>query len=200
MIRRRGVQRTHLTREPKGRAAAGASAASERELVDAAKRGSADAAAQIADEHWASAYRTALLVVGDRQIAEDLAQEAILAALRSLDGFEAGRPLAPWLHRIVTNRAIDWLRSPQSREIPIEGEISRPPGQEPEATDDPDLARALGTLKPDDRALVVLRYALGYRATEIAEMLDIGATAVRSRLHRAMEVLRSELGHREEGR
>lgn len=191
------MQRPHFARELKGRGTADASAATERELLDSAKEGSADAAAQIADEHWASAYRTALLVVGDSQIAEDLAQESILAALRSLDGFESGRPFAPWLHRIVTNRAIDWLRSPQSREIPVEGEISRPPGTDPEITDDPHLACALQKLKPDDRALVVLRYSLGYRATEIAEMLGIGATAVRSRLHRAMEVLRAEMGQAE---
>lgn len=44
---------------------------------------------------------------------------------------------------------------------------------------------------------MVLRYSLGYRATEIAEMLGIGATAVRSRLHRAMEVLRAEMGQAE---
>ena len=59
-------------------------------------------------EHWPRAYRAAYLVVHDGAAAEDIAQEAFLAAIRTLDRFDRRRPFGPWLHRIVVNRAIDW--------------------------------------------------------------------------------------------
>src|SRR5439155_12642200 len=62
-------------------------------------------------EHWPRAYRAAYLVVHDAAAAEDIAQEAFLAAVRGLDRFDRRRPFGPWLHRIVVNRAIDWSRS-----------------------------------------------------------------------------------------
>ena len=57
------------------------------------------------------AYRAAYLVVHDGAAAEDIAQESFLAAIRALDRFDRRRPFAPWLHRIVVNRAIDWARA-----------------------------------------------------------------------------------------
>jgi RNA polymerase sigma-70 factor, ECF subfamily len=84
---------------------------SEAALVRAAQRGSEDAVAQLFTRHWASAYRAAFLVTGDRAAAEDIAQEAFLAALRALPRFDLRRPLRPWLHRIVVNRAIDFSRA-----------------------------------------------------------------------------------------
>ena len=61
--------------------------------------------------HWPRAYRTAWLVVHDAAAAEDIAQEAFIAALRALDSFDRRRPFGPWLNRIVVNRAIDWARA-----------------------------------------------------------------------------------------
>ena len=73
--------------------------------------GSEAAVAELFARHWSPAYRAALLVTGDRAAAEDIAQEAFLAALRALPSFDARRPLRPWLHRIVVNRAIDFARA-----------------------------------------------------------------------------------------
>ena len=61
--------------------------------------------------HWPMANRAAYLVVRDAGAAEDIAQEAFLSAVRSLDRFDRRRPFGPWLHRIVVNRAIDWSRA-----------------------------------------------------------------------------------------
>src|SRR5439155_818149 len=57
----------------------------------------------------------AYLVVHDSAAAEDIAQEAFLAAVRALDRFDRRRPFGPWLHRIVVNRAIDWARRRELR-------------------------------------------------------------------------------------
>ena len=61
--------------------------------------------------HRPLAHRAAYLVVHDAAAAEDIAQEAFLAAIRTLGRFDRRRPFAPWLHRIVVNRAIDWARA-----------------------------------------------------------------------------------------
>src|SRR5262245_64799836 len=83
----------------------------ERAWVRGAQAGSASDLEALFRAHWPRAYRAAFLVVHDAAGAEDVAQEAFLAAVRALDRFDAGRPFGPWLHRIVVNRAIDWARA-----------------------------------------------------------------------------------------
>src|SRR5947209_20379673 len=82
----------------------------ERAWVRGAQAGSASDFEAVFRAHWPSAYRAAYLVVHDAAAAEDIAQEAFLAAVRNLDRFDRRRPFGPWLHRIVVNRAIDWSR------------------------------------------------------------------------------------------
>src|SRR5919197_363591 len=83
----------------------------ERAWVRGAQAGSASDLEALFRSHWPRAYRAAYLVVHDRAAAEDIAQEAFLAAVRALDQFDRRRPFGPWLHRIVVNRAIDWARA-----------------------------------------------------------------------------------------
>src|SRR5918992_3296321 len=82
----------------------------ERAWVRGAQAGSASDLEALFRAHWPRAYRAAYLVVGDAAAAEDIAQEAFLAAIRALERFDRRRPFGPWLHRIVVNRAIDWAR------------------------------------------------------------------------------------------
>ena len=79
----------------------------ERRLVRDVQRGSAEALEELFRREWPRAYRAAYLVVHDAAAAEDIAQEAFLAAIRSIDRFDRRRPFGPWMHRIVVNRAID---------------------------------------------------------------------------------------------
>ena len=77
--------------------------------------------------HWRRAHRAAYLVVRDAAAAEDIAQEAFLAAIRNLDRFDRRRPFAPWLHRIVVNRAIDHARARTLRaETDLEPALAAP--------------------------------------------------------------------------
>ena len=87
----------------------------ERTLIRAAQRGSEEALEELFRRHWRAAHRAAYLVVHDGAAAEDIAQEAFIAAIRTLDRFDRRRPFGPWLHRIVVNRAIDWSRARKAR-------------------------------------------------------------------------------------
>ena len=82
----------------------------ERAWIRGAQAGSASDFEALFRAYWPDAYRAAYLVVHDAAAAEDIAQEAFLAAVRNLDRFDRRRPFGPWLHRIVVNRAIDWSR------------------------------------------------------------------------------------------
>jgi RNA polymerase sigma-70 factor (ECF subfamily) len=168
----------------------------ERAWVRAAQAGSDEAMEALFRVHWGRAHRAAFLIVHDAAAAEDIAQEAFLAAIRALDRFDRRRPFGPWLHRIVVNRAIDWARARAlRREVgePVESEA--PP--EREATWSETIVVALEVLDADQRAVVVLRHLLEYTPGEIADLLEVPRGTVNSRLRRALDRLASELA--EEG-
>jgi RNA polymerase sigma-70 factor, ECF subfamily len=160
----------------------------ERKLIREAQRGSGEALAALYTRHWQSAQRAAYLVVHDSVAAEDIAQEAFLAAVDSLDRFDRRRPFAPWLHRIVVNRAIDWGRREALRAGAGDPNEHAAPGQADEPAGG-ELMPALAQLPPEQRAVVVLRYLLEYTPGEIGRMLELPRGTVNSRLRRGLDRL-----------
>jgi RNA polymerase sigma-70 factor, ECF subfamily len=182
---------SHLAPVPRPRAR------SERALVRDAARGSEQALSELFRLTWPGAYRAAFLIVHDHAAAEDIAQEALVAAIKNLDRFDRRRPLRPWLHRIVVNRAIDWARLRKLRAEVFTEEPARSTSV-PRRDLDVDLAldpvlAALATLTLDQRAVVVLRHLLEYTPGEIARMLGVPRGTVNSRLRRALDALETEL-------
>jgi RNA polymerase sigma-70 factor (ECF subfamily) len=163
---------------------------SERAHVRGAQRGSASDLEALFRLHWPRAFRAAFLVVHDSAAAEDIAQEAFLAAIRNLDRFDRRRPFGPWLHRIVVNRAIDWTRA---RQLRAESELVDLPAAEPERPLDDSLLDALAELAPEQRAVIVLRHLLEYTPGEIAELLELPRGTVNSRLRRGLDSLKERL-------
>jgi RNA polymerase sigma-70 factor, ECF subfamily len=158
----------------------------ERARLRGARAGSVSDFESLFREHWPRAHRAAFLVVHDAAAAEDIAQEAFLAAIRSLDRFDRRRPFGPWLHRIVVNRAIDWTRA---RALRAEAELDeRPAPEQRRDVDDPTVA-ALARLSPEHRAVIVLRHLLEYTPGEIAELLGLPRGTVNSRLRRGLDEL-----------
>jgi RNA polymerase sigma-70 factor, ECF subfamily len=146
-------------------------------------------------EHWPRAHRAAYLVVHDAAAAEDIAQEAFLSAIRSLDRFDRRRPFGPWLHRIVVNRAIDWARARALR-AEVGGDSladeHASPDRETHPYSDPTW-QALAALPPEHRAVIVMRHVLEYTPGEIAKLLELPRGTVNSRLRRGLDRLRQEL-------
>jgi RNA polymerase sigma-70 factor (ECF subfamily) len=164
----------------------------ERRLVREAQRGSKDALADLYSAHWRRAHRAAYLVVHDATAAEDIAQDAFLAAVDALDRFDRRRPFAPWLHRIVVNRAIDWARREALRRSVDDPEAQTDRAPPPDAVGG-ELMEALADLPPEQRAVVVLRYLLEYTPGEIGRMLELPRGTVNSRLRRGLDRLRATI-------
>jgi RNA polymerase sigma-70 factor, ECF subfamily len=154
-------------------------------------------------------FRAAYLIVQDAASAEDVAQEAFLAAIGALDRFDLRRPLGPWLHRIAVNRAIDLVRVRQlRREVGGEaveglGERERRElsgrafaGQGAPLADQ--VAAAVAALPLEQRAVVVMRYLLDDTPGEIARALELPRGTVNSRLRRGLDRLAAALAPEEE--
>jgi RNA polymerase sigma-70 factor, ECF subfamily len=181
----------------------GRAARDEAELVRQARGGSPDAVEALVRRHWETAHRAAFLIVQDAGAAEDIAQEAMLAAVRAIDRFDRRRPFRPWLHRIVVNRSLDWVRSRQRRyevgaDAADRAASAVPPREHARELSD-ELMAALAALDPEQRAMIVLRHLLGYRASELARMLDMPPATVRTQVARALARLRVLLEQEEGG-
>jgi RNA polymerase sigma-70 factor (ECF subfamily) len=161
----------------------------ERALVRGAQGGSPAALEELFRLHWARAHRAAYLVVHDAAAAEDIAQESFLAAIRNLDRFDRRRPFAPWLHRIVVNRAIDHARARALRaETGLDPTLVAP-NPDGDGAPEGSLLTAIAALPPEQRAVIVLRHLLEYTPGEIAELLALPRGTVNSRLRRGLDAI-----------
>ena len=183
----RGELRRHRPSRPR----------SEQALIRGALAGSEADLEGLFRRFWPRAYRTAFMIVHDHAAAEDIAQEAFLAAIRRLDRFDRRRRFEPWLVTIVANRAIDWTRARAARRESVAAGAEAP---ELAAPSDPPIGRysqevlaALASLSPEHRAVVVLRYLLEYSPGEIARALELPRGTVNSRLRRGLDALEARL-------
>ncbi len=167
--------------------------------IRAAQAGSTEGMEALFRHHWRPAHRAAYLIVRDAGAAEDIAQEAFMSALRALHRFDRRRPFGPWLHRIVINRAIDFSRARALRRevVEVHGAERSPPGEITGDAYSEDLAAALASLPPEQRAAIVLRYLLEYTPGEIARLLGVPRGTVNSRLRRGLDRLGSQLAEGE---
>jgi RNA polymerase sigma-70 factor, ECF subfamily len=156
------------------------------------------------DRHGGPAYSLAYRIVGDRQVAEEVTQEAFLSVWRSGARFDRARgSVRTWLLGVVRNRAIDVLRREAGRAPTVSLELETVPEQESrfEPTDSEALRRAAGrevrgalARLPDDQVKVVqLAYFGGLSHSEIAEVLGMPLGTVKGRMRLAMEKMRTTL-------
>lgn len=165
----------------------------ERALIRAIRDGSEEALQRLVERHWRELVATCESVLRSRADAEDAAQEAVLAFVDKLDAYDDRRPFRPWLHRIALNKARDAHRARQRGGEHVEL-AEGPAARQPIFADlEPDLARALGLLEPEDAEIIVLRHVLGFRSHEISEIVGLPPATVRTRLARAMKRMRVEM-------
>ncbi|HEY3335449.1 MAG TPA: sigma-70 family RNA polymerase sigma factor [Candidatus Limnocylindrales bacterium] len=165
--------------------------------VRLAANGDEVAFARLVERHHASMAKVAYAVCGDAEVARDATQNAWTIAWRRLPTLRDHAQVRAWLVAIAANEARQAIRKGGRRiVVDISESLDAAPGADPaDRIGTVDLARALAGLKPDDRALLALRFVAGLDSTEIAAQLGMSASGVRSRLSRLIERLRTELDH-----
>lgn len=164
-------------------------------LVARVRSGDQDAFRELVHRHGDRLLNMVLHLVGSREDAEDLVQETLAQAYRAIATYEGRSRFFTWLYRIATNRAISAhrkrrLETVQQREAVVwdqqpSSDVNDPGTAAAEADEIRRVRQAIDRLPADRRAVLVLRDIDGLDYAEIAEVLQMPAGTVRSRLHRA---------------
>ncbi|HLI24601.1 MAG TPA: RNA polymerase sigma factor [Acidimicrobiales bacterium] len=188
-------------------------------LVAAAAGGDRDALEQLLARHHHRIYTVCRRLTGSDADAADASQDAMVAIVRGIGSFSGASRFSTWAYRVAVNASLDELRRRRRRPLLGEGEDlyvladGAPPGAGSGATPSPaaamapaalpapdgaadrlDIQAALRRLPPEFRAAVVLRDLCGLDYAEIAEVLDVPAGTVRSRIARGRAALAGLLG------
>jgi RNA polymerase sigma-70 factor (ECF subfamily) len=172
-------------------------AVDQRDLVDRAGRGDHDAFAALVRASVARLDAASRLILHDPELARDAVQEALVKAWRDLPGLRDPDRFDAWIYRITVRSCLEILRRRRRRVI----EVELTPNVYFSSADvgsfivDRDqVEQALRRLDPDRRALVVVHFFLGLPLPEAAAVLGIPLGTAKSRLHRALGLMRLELG------
>lgn len=169
-----------------------------KDLIELCKKNNRDAQKEIYKLYSKSMYNTSLRIVKNSMTAEDVVQEAFIAAYTSIRQFKGEVPFAAWLRRIVINKSIDWLR--RNRFTFYELQETNTPMEEYDREELYDYADKLERVKqevlnlPDGYRMIFSMYYLeGYDHDEIGKILGISASTSRSQLTRAKKLLLKNL-------
>ena len=167
-------------------------------LVRAARNGDRDAFMQLVRLHQAGVRAFAHGLLGDRELAEDIAQEAFLRAWRGLGAFRGDAGPGTWLYTITRRVALDEVRRPALRTVPVQEAAALADCRAADPVARGDLERALQALEPAQREAFLLVVVLGLSYQEVGGMAGCPAGTVASRVFRARTRLAAALSVREE--
>jgi RNA polymerase sigma-70 factor (ECF subfamily) len=164
--------------------------AQEHELVLRARAGDEDAFAGLVRWGGPTALGAARRVTRDPGLAEDAAQEAFLRAFRALNDYRHEASFRAWIRRIAIHAAIDIMRR-RRPEVRLPDSSPAPHLEESRHEDADLLGRALASLAPLDRELILARELEGAPDQEVARRFEMTVTGVRVRVHRARKKLKA---------
>jgi RNA polymerase sigma-70 factor (ECF subfamily) len=169
------------------------------DLMPLVEVGDAEALAALYDRYGRMAYSLAYRMMGEKQEAEDVVQEAFIKVWRSAGGYRAERgSVRTWILSIVHNRGIDQIRSHASRgRMQDKVEASAPTSEPSEAfaetwrnTQQEQVREALNTLPQEQLKILELAYFSGYTHVEIAEHLELPLGTVKGRMRLGLQKIR----------
>lgn len=170
----------------------------DRALVARFLEGQGDAAGGLVDRYQMRLFNVALRMLGNVQDAEDVTQTVFLNAFLNLRSYDPRYKFFSWIYRMTVNESLNMLKR-RKPTVTLEDELDiRAPGAAADGAAETEdrVGRALMGLKPDDRAVVVLRHFVSFSYQEIADVLGIPVQTVKSRLFTARERLRLTLRER----
>lgn len=180
--------------------------AEEQSLILLSRRGNGDAIAALVERYSPGLFRYLARLTGDPALAEDLLQDTWLRVMEGLDRYRLGQPFRNWLFAVARNRAYDILRQRarqfQHSQTRATGHLADPAEELPdphpsvlERLAESDLAQcvmeAMKNLPAVFREVLTLRFEQGLEIGTIARILGLSVPAVKDRLHRGLDQLRS---------
>ena len=173
----------------------------ERSLVSRAKQNDKDAMEELFRRNYPVLLGALVRIIGDANLAEDIAQEAVLSAIVNLERYQPQAKFSTWLMSIALNNYRNKLRT-KIREVSIES-IGRT-DSEKESVEDVALQRLavdeatglLESLSPEKRQVFVLKHYYGFKYKDIADIVGCPIGTVRSRLHDSVNILKREITRR----
>ena len=191
--------------------------ATDQEVVVLARHGHDAAYRELVRRYERPVFSLVYRMVRDRELAEDLAQETFVKALKAIESYRPEFKFSSWIFKIANNAAIDQLRRRELDTLSLDGS---PHAETPEAIEATALqigdrqetaleeveARELGgeieaaiaRLRPEYRSCILLRHVEGRPYEEIAEILGLPLGTVKTYIHRARNELRLSLAHLKE--
>lgn len=168
------------------------------QLARRVQQGDSAAFDTIVTRHMQRAFAVAMRLLDQREDAEDLVQDAFIAALEKIDTYDHEREFAPWFYRILVNRCLNARKSRSRRSTFELGDDAASSGASPLLETERSelrthLKQALDVLPERQRTIVTLFDIEGFTSPEVAEILGISDGTVRWHLHQARRVLREAL-------
>jgi RNA polymerase sigma factor (sigma-70 family) len=176
---------------------------SDGQLIDAVIRGDQAAYRSLIDRYQKYVFTIAYNILKNREEAEEAAQDVFIKVYKTLRGFERKSKFSTWLYTIAYRTALDYqkkkryhTRSIDSEEsyLQIEDTISKNPDQSMHQADLKEkLKAAIQQLKPADASVITLFYLHEKSVQEVAQIMDLTVSNVKTKLHRLREALRKQL-------
>jgi len=198
---------------PAGAVSPPLSGLSDPEVVQQARKGSEAAYRELLTRYERPVFSLIFRMVRDRETAEDLSQETFIKVLNNLDRYSPEFKFSSWLFKIANNLTIDHLRRRRVDTISIEGAPDAVTAESAKATsiavvsggESPleelesrelgsAIESAIGKLRPEYRACIMLRHVEDKSYEEIAEIVKLPLGTVKTYIHRARHELRAALG------
>ncbi|MBD3285224.1 sigma-70 family RNA polymerase sigma factor [candidate division WOR-3 bacterium] len=170
----------------------------EKKLLAKAKHGDAEAFGKLVESYQRRVYTVIYRFVRNHNDADDLAQESFIRAYKAIDRFDLRYPFGPWMYRIAINLTLNYLKKRKLKIV--DSDLARQSsGKNPASKWKQDETRhrvhkAIAGLPIKLRHVLVLRVYENWPYAQIAEVLELPIGTVMSRLSRAREVLKEELG------
>jgi RNA polymerase sigma-70 factor, ECF subfamily len=187
---------------------------SDHELVSRAQQGSEKAYRELLGRYQRPVFSIIYRMIRDREQAEDLGQETFVRVFNHIERYDPRYKFSSWIFKIATNLTIDWIRRKELNTVSIDGSRNAVTAEQIEATSitiaSPDenpeelleakqlgaeIEQAIGRLRPEYRAAILLRHVEGREYQEIAEILSLPLGTVKTYIHRGRNELREQLQH-----
>lgn len=168
------------------------------DVIRRAQRGDQEAFQRLVESYAEVVWRTALVLLPSRTLAEQAIQEGWLDVWRGLSRYQPHRPFRPWLLTVIANRCRMEARNHDPIFVPLDG-IDQSTGSDPVAEQilqqelDTELHAIITTLPSEQQQVLELRYFAGLDLAEVALLLHIPLGTVKSRSHRGLQAIKAQL-------